>query len=122
MSWYLDDMVKGERPTLLQADKANEVIKALNMLANMTIKKGDADGVVYEDGYGIEFTYGVGVAFEYDGTVEFLDGTDIQKKYVVTFETGTIISVEVEASGYEWKTIEICEDGSTASYEFLVKS
>ena len=45
----IEDLVKGERPTLLEAEKGNELIKALNALRNITIASGYADEVVYAD-------------------------------------------------------------------------
>jgi hypothetical protein len=50
--WNIAEVKKGERPTLLEADKANEIIKALNALGNMTVKRTDrnfTNRVVYLD-------------------------------------------------------------------------
>ena len=43
MTWNINLVVEGERPTLLHTDKANEVIKALQALSNISIKKGSRD-------------------------------------------------------------------------------
>lgn len=40
-------VVKGQRPTLLEADKANELINAVKALQNITITRGDRDQVLY---------------------------------------------------------------------------
>ena len=40
-------VVKGEAPTLLEADKANELIKAVNMLMNVQIIEGTTSGVFF---------------------------------------------------------------------------
>jgi len=37
----------GERPTLLEADKANEVYKALNQLANIVVSDADKTSIEY---------------------------------------------------------------------------
>lgn len=81
MAWNIELVVKGERPTLLEADKANEVIKALQALSNISIKKGSRDEVVYSDDE-ISITYGAsreGIsltthAFVSLATVTFQDG------------------------------------------------
>ena len=36
----IEEVQKGETPTLLEADKANELIKAINALTNMRIERG----------------------------------------------------------------------------------
>ena len=122
MSWYIEEVVTGERPTLLAADLANQLIKALNMLGNMTIEKGTSDSVVYEDGYGINFQYGIGGDFQYTGDISLLDGSDLTSRYVFSFMEGELTDIQVKPTGYVWKTVELCEDGATTSYEFLVKS
>jgi len=43
----IDEVQKDGRPTLLEADKANELIKALNALNNMTVVVGDTNEVIY---------------------------------------------------------------------------
>lgn len=45
----INDLVVGERPTLLEAQKGNELIKALNALRNVTITSGQVDEVNYSD-------------------------------------------------------------------------
>ena len=50
MRWPNDPipgLVKGERPTLLEAELGNEVIDAVNVLGNITIEKGTKDEVQY---------------------------------------------------------------------------
>ena len=62
MSWPDDDieeLVKGERPTLLEAVKGNEVIDALNVLGNMTIERGTEEEVQYSED-GVKIIYGGG--------------------------------------------------------------
>ena len=81
MAWNIELVVKGERPTLLETDKANEVIKALQALSNISIKKGSRDEVVYSDDE-ITITYGTsreGISLTTHGfvslaTVTFQDG------------------------------------------------
>ena len=57
MTWNIELVVKGQKPTLLHADKANQLIKALQALSNISIKKGGKDEVVYSDDE-ITITYG----------------------------------------------------------------
>ena len=45
----IEDLILGERPTLLEAEKGNELIKALNALRNITITPGQVDEVAYSD-------------------------------------------------------------------------
>jgi hypothetical protein len=81
MTWNINLVVEGERPTLLHTDKANEVIKALQALSNISIKKGSRDEVVYSDDE-ITITYGTsrdGISLTTHGfvslaTVTFQDG------------------------------------------------
>ena len=49
MTWSFDTLEVGERPTLLEAELANQVLAALNALGNITIEKGDVDEVLYSD-------------------------------------------------------------------------
>jgi len=68
MSWPDDDiteLVKGARPTLIEAEKGNEVIKPLNVLRNITIEKGTDDEILYSED-GVKIVY----KFPPDGWVE----------------------------------------------------
>ena len=81
MTWNIELVVKGQKPTLLEADKANELIKALRALSNISIKKGGKDEVVYSDDE-ITITYGAsmeGINLHTQGfvslaTITFQDG------------------------------------------------
>ena len=124
MTWIskpgIDQLVQGSRPTLIEADKGNEVIDALNVLRNISISPGDQNQVLYsEDGVKIEFA---STKSDFNGSIEVLDATDISKKWVLTFEFGMIRSIVQQTSAFEEKTIEICEDGSAVSVTFVVKS
>jgi len=121
MTWDISKLVKGEAPTLIQAEKGNELIDALNKLGNMTIEAGDQDLVEYNSN-GIAITYNKFGVGEYSGTIKVLDITDISQRYVVTIEENLVVSVTVESSGWVEKTIEICEGGTAVEYTFLVKS
>ncbi len=57
MTWNIKLLEKGKRPSLLETDKGNELIKALQALSNITISKGDRDEVVYGDDE-VVITYG----------------------------------------------------------------
>lgn len=43
----IDELIQGERPTLLEADKGNEVIRAVNALQNIQLEEGEEMGVEY---------------------------------------------------------------------------
>jgi hypothetical protein len=121
MTWDIQKLVKGEVPTLIQAEKGNELIDALNKLGNMTISAGDQDLVEY-NANGIAITYNKFGVGEYSGTIKVLNAEDISQMYVVTIEENLVVSVTVESSGWVEKTIEICEGGAAVEYTFLVKS
>lgn len=58
MTWNFDPLEVGERPTFLEAEFANEVLAALNALANITIERGERDEVLYsEEGLKIVYKY-----------------------------------------------------------------
>jgi len=113
------DLIKGERPTLLEAEKGNELIKALNALRNITISRSQEDGVTYSDDE-VAITYGM--KFDFTGTVKVINPLDLSEMFVVSFSKGSLVSVTTEASGWQEKEITICEDGSPVAYTFVVKS
>ena len=123
MSWpddEIEELVKGERPTLLEAVKGNEVIDALNVLGNMTIERGTEDEVQYSDD-GVKIIYG-GNLGDVSGTFRMLDAEDVTKKISVTIDRGTVTEIKTEASEWVEKEITICEDGASVNYTFLVKA
>ena len=75
MKWKIDKLEKGARPTLLEAEKGNELIDRLNALGNMTVKTGTKNEVLYA-GDSLVFT----VKFPPDG---------FQLKEVEICENGT---------------------------------
>ena len=123
MSWPDDpipELIQGDRPTLLEAEKGNELINALNVLRNVTIGSGEQNQVLYSaDGIKIEFA---STLSDFNGSIECLDAADITKKWVLTFEFGTLRSIEQQASAYEEKIVQICESGSAVNVTFVVKS
>ena len=73
MPWPDDDipeLVKGERPTLLEAEKGNEVINALNALRNLTITAGQVDEVKYADDE-VAIVYKGAIGEGFTGTITF---------------------------------------------------
>ena len=116
----IEDLVVGERPTYLEAEYGNQTVKALHILGNISIEKGSADSVNYSDD-GVQIIYG-GDLSGYTGTIKMFDAEDITKRWVIGFEEGTIITVTSEASGWEEKIVELCEDGSAVEYTFLIKT
>ena len=65
---------------------------------------------------------GVGVGFDFTGVIKLMDQEDMTQAYEISFNEGSITGVASVSSGYEWKSVEICEDGVATSYEFLIKS
>tara|TARA_R110002020_G_scaffold181692_2_gene376866 strand:+ start:1095 stop:1469 length:375 start_codon:yes stop_codon:yes gene_type:complete len=124
VSWPDDDieeLVKGERPTLLEAEKGNEVIEALNVLGNMTIESGHMNDVQYSAD-GVKIIYDPSVPYGMDEDVYVLKADDPSIKLKLVFSDGTLLGVFEEASEWVEKEITICEDGSPATYTFLVKA
>ncbi len=120
MSWYFSELQKGSTPTLLQAGFANKVLKALNALGNITIAPDSDDRVEYSD-EGV-YIYYKNTAQDLTTEISMVDPDDITKKVTITIENGMITAVTEGSSGYETKSVEICEGDSTATYDFVVKS
>ena len=100
----IDRVKKGERPTLLEATKANEVIDAINALQNMTIEKADQDAVyVTSSGVKIYYEGGDGGSGSVNGTGvdAFLLalGIDGKKSYEVGIKDGLIDSFQEYPNG-----------------------
>tara|TARA_R100000808_G_scaffold24527_1_gene56714 strand:+ start:3712 stop:4080 length:369 start_codon:yes stop_codon:yes gene_type:complete len=122
LTWSIARLVKGGRPTLLETDKGNEVIDALNKLGKISFQAGTDDAVFYNaDGIAITWAkFPTGKSFS--GTAKFIDAEDVTKRYVLTVEDNMITGIATESSGWTEKTITICEDGSAVDVTFLVKS
>lgn len=118
--WNIAELVKGQSPTLLTASKGNELIKALNILANIEIYADSSDSVKYTDS-GI-YIYYKKAGYDISGEFEFIDASDITKMYKITVEEGDITSVEYVDSAYSIKEVEICEDGEPVTYNFVVQT
>ena len=87
MTWKIGKLEKGKKPTLLQAKKGNELIKALNALSNLRIEKGARDEVIYGDEEVI-ITYGStarGITVTCDPTVSLSN---------FTFQDGLLTNVD----------------------------
>ena len=124
MPWPDDDipaLVKGERPTLLEAETGNEVVTAINALRNITITAGQVDEVKYAtDEVAIVYR---GSAGGLAGSVKVIDAEDVTKQLVITWNaSGVLESITSETSFIEEKEIVICEDGAEETYTFLVKT
>ena len=124
MPWPDDDipeLVKGERPTLLEAETDNEVVTAINALRNITITPGQVDEVNYAtDEVAIVYSGSEGGIA---GSVKVIDAEDVTKQLVITWDSsGVLESITSETSFIEEKEIVICEDGSEETYTFLVKT
>jgi hypothetical protein len=98
----IDRVTKGERPTLLEATKANEVIDTINALQNVTIEKADQDAV-YVTSSGVKIYYEGGGDGSVDGTGidSFLLalGIDGKKTYEVGIKDGLIDSFQETPNG-----------------------
>lgn len=121
MTWDIQKLTVGERPTFLEADFGNEVIDALNKLGNVSIVAGDRDAVEY-NAAGVVITYAKFQGGAFSGTFKVFDAEDVTKRHVVTVEENQVVRVTSEASGWEEKVVTICEDGSSVDVTFLVKS
>ena len=87
MTWKIGKLEKGKTPTLLQAKKGNELIKALNALGNLRIEKGAKDEVLYGDDQ-VVITYGStarGITATCDPTVSISN---------FTFQDGLLTNIE----------------------------
>ena len=122
---YPDDsierLLKGYRPTLLETNKGNELIDALNSLRVMTIESGDDDKVELSTD-GVKIIYKGTDSDVTDQTIKLIDANDITKVFEIKIENGIIKSIKIVDSEYVEKTITICEDGSSVDYTFIVKS
>tara|TARA_R110000824_G_scaffold119349_1_gene273425 strand:- start:152 stop:529 length:378 start_codon:yes stop_codon:yes gene_type:complete len=124
MSWPdddIDELVVGERPTLIEAEKGNEVIKALNILRNIRVVAMDEDGVDYDD-VGVWIKYRAPLLTGLNEEVCVLDASDPTKKFRLRWYEGILVGFDEEVSEWVEKTITICEDGSSVDYTFLVKT
>lgn len=98
----IDRVTKGERPTLLEATKANEVIDTINALQNVTIEKADQDAVyVTSSGVKIYYEGGGGGSADGTGVDAFLLplGFDGKKSYEVGIKDGLIDSFQEYPNG-----------------------
>lgn len=124
MPWPDDDipeLVKGERPTLLEAELGNEIIRSLNALRNITVNSGAVNNVLYYDDEVKIITKG-GWGGE-SGMVRVLDAEDPTAQYRIRWNSlGLLEEIISEPSEWIEKEIVICEDGEEATYTFLVKS
>ena len=117
----IPELVKGQTPTLLEAETANEVIDALNVLGNMTIESGHMNDVRYSED-GVKITFDPNVPYGMTEDVYVLKADDPSIKLKLVFSEGTLLGVFEESSDWVEKTITICEDGSSVDYTFLVKA
>ena len=121
---YPDDsigrLVQGERPTLIEASKGNELIDALNALRNFSIKSGDEDKVDFtSDGVAIEYK-GVD-STEADRTINLINADDLTQSLSLKIKNGVIETISTGDSGIRERVIAICENGSQVNVTFLTK-
>jgi len=83
-------VVKGQRPTLLEADKANELIRAINAFSNLTIQPGDRTQVIHA-GDQVVLTYQAGGGNGFTGVIEVADGH--LDTFDMTFTDGILTDV-----------------------------
>jgi hypothetical protein len=124
MAWNDDlipEAVVGERPTLIEADYANKLIRAINILGNIQIDQTIPGGkVVYGDD-GITLTWeDLRDKYNFNGSIELIDATNVAKKWVVTVEESMIPTVSYVDSDFEVLSLDICVSGSTQTRNFIV--
>ena len=73
MAWDIQKVQKGKRPTLLEAEKANEIIQALNVLGNIQIILGDKTEALYLPD-GITLSVGVAPKGFFEKEIEICEG------------------------------------------------
>tara|TARA_R110002020_G_scaffold191415_1_gene391241 strand:- start:238 stop:618 length:381 start_codon:yes stop_codon:yes gene_type:complete len=115
----IEELVKGETPTLLEAEKGNELIRILNKLGNLSIDHKDGRVVWTDDGVVLswkEYQLPAGTV-----VVKLIDGFDIQKQWEITYVDGDLFTIEHVDSDWEELDVEICVDGSAVERTFLVK-
>ena len=116
----LERLTKGSTPTLLEATKGNEVIDAINAIANIKIKKGDEDRVdKHKDGIDIFYKGTEATGIEKD--IKLIDANNIEQAYQVTIKDGAIDRVSEIDSGFRFRRIAICSNGQTEFVDFLVR-
>lgn len=106
-------VTKGERPTLLEASKANELIDKINSLSNITIQKSNQDEVfVSSNGVSIHYKGGDGnlSGSGVDGFAGFI-GFDGALAYEMQVEDGIITSLSETPGGINL--------GTGGTYNFL---
>jgi len=118
----IQELSVGSRPTFLEADFANKIIRAINILGNIQIDQTIPGGKVIYDDEKVTLKWKDISDQSYTGTIKILDANDLSKQWVIEIDHGSIPKVTYEDSLYEFKTVEICESGSAVSYEFLIKS
>jgi hypothetical protein len=118
--WNLAELVKGKTPTFLTTNYGNKVIKALNALGNIEIYADTSDRVVYTDD--TIYIYYKKLGYEISGEFELIDSSDITKMYKVTVDEGTITAIDYVDSKYSIKELEVCEDGVTQTYKFVIET
>lgn len=98
----IDRVKKGERPTLLEASKANQLIDAINALQNVTIEKADQD-IVFVSSSGVKIYYKGGGDSDFNGSG--VDGSmiavghDGKIGYEVGIEDGLVTSFSESPNG-----------------------
>jgi len=117
---HISQLVKGKSPTLLTTSKGNEVINALNVLANIEIFPDTSDRVEYSDN-GV-YIYYKKAGLDISGEFTLLDGNDVTKQWKFVVEDGVITTIEEQDSAYELKDVDLCEGGETSSYQFVIKT
>lgn len=116
----IESLRKGYRPTLLEADKGNELIDALNVLRLMDIEPGEEDKVELSLD-GVKITYkGVDSEIE-EREVILFDASDPSKGYKFLIKNGVLKTIAIVDSGIREKPIAICENGQSVDVTFLVR-
>ena len=114
-------LVKGETPTLLETSKGNELIDAINALANVDIQKGDEDRVdVHADR--VEIFYKSKDSAVTQKKIRLIDANNLENAFDITIEDGVVTEINEVDSGIKTRSIQICSNGQVESVSFLVHS
>lgn len=83
----IERLVVGETPTLLEADKGNELIDRINALGSLSIEAGTKDEVIYaDDGIRIRYKFPPD-GWEFKEIVLCEDGSEVTHTFLVRSST-----------------------------------
>jgi hypothetical protein len=118
----IDKVLKGQGPTLLHTDKANELIDAANAFVGMRVSPANAGSLTINDGFAVlKLVTPAGAIDLGDLTVYDTDGTS------VLHTGGVALLLRVDDSSppatlpLAWYKVAAC-DGETAGTRFILST